>query len=95
MTVRDEALIRYEAAVARREAIEAEWIRAGEPLLADNRGVPYPHPLVKMLEDADKLCDRLLKTVRPARPVGRPAGSASAPDRQPKAPPRVKLKAVG
>jgi hypothetical protein len=44
-----------------------------------------------LLREADILCDRLAKSVR-GMAVGRPLGSASAPDRR--EPPRVVLRAV-
>ena len=52
--------MRYEAAVARRAAIEAEWIREGEPVLASgSTGQLVEHPLVKTLREHDLLLDRL------------------------------------
>jgi hypothetical protein len=58
---------RYEAACARREACENEWIALGEPLLtAGSKGQLIEHPLVKMLRDHDVLIDRLAARVKPA-----------------------------
>jgi len=92
----DQAVVRYEAAMSRRAAIEKEWKRLGKPLLteggATGRAV-VPHPLVKMLAEADALCDRLGKSAARRPSAGRPQGTESAPDRT-AAPPRVRLKAV-
>jgi hypothetical protein len=60
-----EAENRYSEAVARRDAIRDAWEAEGAPLLATgSTGQPVPHPLVKMLNDADLLCDRLGASVR-------------------------------
>ena len=63
---------------------------------------PIPHPLVKMIADADAAAARYSKSIgldpaakkRPAAP-GRPIGAVSAPDRRSNEPPRVtRLQAV-
>src|SRR5437868_330857 len=85
---------RYADAVARRALLLAEWRRLGEPLLgeggATGRAV-VPHPLMRMLSEADQLCDRLEKSLG-LRGRGRPVGAASAADRLP---PLVMLKGAG
>lgn len=50
------------------------------------------HPLVKEIQDAETLADRFLQRIVEKRPVGRPPGSASSPDRRPtdKATPRIR-----
>lgn len=83
---------RYADAMHRREVLLARWVELGEPLLAEGGATGkalVPHPLVRMLSEADQLCDRLGKTVR-VRDVGRPVGATSAPDRD--EPPRITLR---
>ena len=86
---------RYGAAVARRARIEREWEELGSPVTAlggaTGRAL-VPHPLVRMLQEADTLCDRLARTLQRRAAAGRPPGAVSAPDRA--APPRVKLRKV-
>ena len=50
------------------------------------------HPLVREIQDAETLADRFLQRVVEKRPIGRPRGSASSPDRAPtdKATPRIR-----
>jgi len=84
----------HDEALARRDAIAAEWAGLDAPFLArGSMGQDVPHPLWRMLNEADKLVDSLARSLRPAGRSGRPTGAVSAPDRV--APPRVKLKAVG
>jgi hypothetical protein len=60
-----EAEGRYTEAVARRDAIRDAWEAEGSPLLTSgSTGQLVPHPLVKMLNEADLLCDRLGDVVR-------------------------------
>ena len=63
---------RYREAVERRDAIKATWEAEGSPLLAEGSvGQLVEHPLLKMLREADLLCDRLAAALRPRR-MGRP-----------------------
>jgi hypothetical protein len=60
-----EAESRYTEAVSRRDAIRDAWEAEGGPLLTTgSTGQLVPHPFVKMLHDADLLCDRLGDVVR-------------------------------
>jgi hypothetical protein len=50
---------------SRRDAIHATWEAEGAPLLTSGSiGQLVPHPLVKMLNEADLLCDRLGAVIR-------------------------------
>lgn len=93
--LRADAEARYRAAVARRAQIEREWGELGSPTTAlggaTGRAL-VPHPMVRMLQEADTLCDRLAQALTRRAAPGRPPGAVSAPDR--KAPPRVKLRKV-
>ena len=40
------------------------------------------HPLVKEIQDAEVLADRFLQRILEKRPLGRPPGSSSSPDRK-------------
>jgi len=61
----EDAEVRYQDAVARREAIRKAWTDAGEPLLAEgSTGQLVEHPFVKMLREHDVLVDRLAASVR-------------------------------
>jgi hypothetical protein len=60
-----EAEGRYAEAVERRNGIRDAWEAEGSPLLTSgSTGQLVPHPFVKMLHDADLLCDRLGDVVR-------------------------------
>ena len=60
-----EAESRYQDAVERRNGIQAAWETKGAPLLTTgSAGQLVPHPLVKMPNEADLLCDRLGEVVR-------------------------------
>jgi hypothetical protein len=64
------------------EALRTEWESLGRPLTSDFKGQgTVAHPVLKELQRAEALADRLLKTLRPRQPVGRPRGANSAPDR--------------
>ena len=60
-----EAENRYQEAVERRNGIRDAWEKEGSPLLTSgSTGQIVPHPLVKMLNEADLLCDRLGAVIR-------------------------------
>lgn len=92
-----EAVDRYVSAVALGAKLRAEWAELGEPLLEmGSMRQPIPHPLVKMIADADREAARYSTAIGldptakvPKNPVGRPAGAASAPDRA-SAPPKLR-----
>lgn len=60
-----EAESRYLEAVSCRDAIRDAWEAERTPLLTTgSTGQLVPHPLVKMLNEADLLCDRLGAVIR-------------------------------
>ena len=86
---------RYERAVALTDQIRAEWVAAGSPLtsLGGHSGlVLKPHPLVELLQRAERDASMFLRVCRPRGREGRPVGHNTSPDRQPGR--RGKLKAV-
>lgn len=51
---------RYADAFERRDAVYAEWEKLGFPLTTEgSRGQAVPHPLVGILDQMDRLCDKL------------------------------------
>lgn len=92
-----EAVDRYVCAVELGAKLRQEWQRVGEPLLAEgSMRQDIPHPLVKMIADADREAARYSSAIGldpavkvPGRKPGRPAGSSSAPDRA-AAPPKLR-----
>ena len=88
--VRVDSLERYGRAVERAEMLICEWVTAGRPLITLGGATgkaEVPHPLVRMIQDAEALADRFAKSLRATGKVGRPAGSGSAADREESAPP--------
>lgn len=64
------------------------WESEGAPLLtAGSTGQLVPHPLVKMLNEADLLCDRLGAVIRKRHPGPQPSAVVSPS-------PEAKLRAV-
>jgi hypothetical protein len=90
-----DAVLRFARAVDLVEEVRREWIDHGRPKLTEySNGALAPHPLVKLLAEAEKdaaRAGRALKLEPEAlkRPPGRPPGAASVSDR--KAPPVVRL----
>jgi hypothetical protein len=86
-----EADAAYKRAVADAVYVRDAWVSAGKPVLLDHpNGVSGVHPLLKAMQDTEALANRLRcelgRTPRSAKSViqrgpGRPAGSASSPDR--------------
>jgi hypothetical protein len=61
--------------------LRAEWERLGKPSVAQgSSGGVIPHPLIGMIRRAESLAFKMQRRIDGAR-VGRPRGSASAPDR--------------
>jgi len=92
-----EAVDRYADAVGLAAKFRAEWSDLGEPSMEmGSMRQPIPHPLVKMIADADAAAAKyavyvgLDPSVKTRRPVGRPAGAASSPDRV-AAPPKLRM----
>jgi hypothetical protein len=90
-----DAVLRFARAVDLVDEVRREWIDHGRPKLTEySNGALAPHPLVKLLAEAEKdaaRAGRALKLEPEAlkRAPGRPSGAASSSDR--KAPPIVKL----
>ena len=54
----------YRATVERVETLREEWKRAGSPLLSDgSESQPVPHPLLRSINKAEALADRLRQRV--------------------------------
>jgi len=84
-----DAAVRYARAVDLADELRAEWESYGRPkLYTVNNGTMIPHPLVKMLREAEADAARFGKALKlePAAvkrsTIGRPPGASSAPDRQ-------------
>jgi len=79
---------RLEAAVSDLQRFRDEWEALGSPSLSEgSTGQLVPHPLIKLIRDAERAVE-LLSRPAAAKRGGRPAGSSSAPDR------RSRLRAV-
>lgn len=73
---------RLEAAVADLARFRDAWEAEGSPPLANgSMGQKVPHPLVKMIRDAERAVE-LLSRPAAAKRGGRPAGASSSPDRK-------------
>lgn len=90
-----DAVVRFARAVQMSEKIRREWMEQGEPLtFMHSNGALVPHPLVKMLAEAERDAMRTGKALKldpdaiKAAP-GRPRGASSASDRKP--PPVIRL----
>jgi hypothetical protein len=91
----EESVARYADAVAMGAALRVQWAELGSPTMAEgSMRQPIPHPMVKMIADADAAAAKyaaavgLDASVRGKAGVrGRPVGSVSAPDRS--APARI------
>ena len=60
-----DAIRSYAAACERRQAIIDEWEQLGRPIVTEgSRKQVRPHPLLRMIAEADQLCDRLRKPLR-------------------------------
>jgi phage terminase small subunit len=92
-----EAVERYAEAVALAARLRAKWTALGCPTIAEgSMRQQIPHPLVKMLAEAERDAARfagavgLDPSVRTKRREGRPIGASSAPDRAGRLPRRLK-----
>lgn len=67
--VHSDAVAAYERAKERADLIFAAWVEAGRPVLAEGGATgraPVSHPLLKSMNEADALVDRLRDRVRVA-----------------------------
>lgn len=72
---------RLEALIVDLDQMRAEWDKLGRPLLVRTASLDMrPHPLVKMIREAEEMIERMSRPVEAAR-GGRPTGAVSAPDR--------------
>lgn len=78
------ALERYEAAQQRAVDARKAWEDDGAHFTIEYvNGLEGVHPLLKVLMDAEKHADMLMKSLsQRAMKAGRPVGAQSAPDRQ-------------
>lgn len=84
-----EAVDRYVSSVELGAMLRKEWAALGQPLITEgSMRQPIPHPLIKMIADTDRDAARYSSAIGldpgakvPKGHAGRPAGSASAPDR--------------
>ncbi len=91
-----ESAERYADAVGLAAQLRAEWEKDGRPLTAEgSMRQPIPHPLVKMIADADRDAAKYAAAVgldagalQKKGRSGRPVGATSAPDRR--EPPRIR-----
>jgi len=92
-----EPLERYARAADLAGMLREEWTKSGRPATSTGGATGkalVPHPLVKMMAEAEqeaaKLYEQLLRPAPAAggvrRGPGRPIGSVSAPDRRPEPP---------
>lgn len=94
-----DAVERFARATQDAAEVRRVWRELGKPWLAAGGATgqsDVPHPLVRMIQDADKLAEAYGRALgldpTPAKAMGRPVGAVSAPDRA-AAPPRVTAKA--
>jgi hypothetical protein len=67
MNLQADAVKAYEAAVFRASLLQAEWERLGQPLLAHgSTGQEVPHPLLRAINTAELVADRLRRRLLPA-----------------------------
>lgn len=94
MDVEADAVARYVAAQALVAKLEAEWASAGEPVMAVGGATgraPVPHPLVKMIQDARRDCDRFARALSKAHAGPAPSAVISSLGESPAA----RLRSVG
>ena len=77
---------RYSEALEREEALKAHWVELGMPIisLGGSTGlVQTVHPLISEIRQAEAHTERMSRPLleKVKRPVGRPQGASSAPDR--------------
>lgn len=67
LVIGDDAEQRYRDAVALVEKLRAAWAAEGEPVLAlggSTGRAPVPHPLVRMIQEAERDADKFAKAVK-------------------------------
>ena len=89
-----DALEAYAQAEERRQAIIETWEEEGRPLLSvGHTGQPVIHPMLKALNEAEVIADRLRERVRTKR-VGREPEAVISPYRRRRITKLKKLKSV-
>ena len=79
VTPHDEAREAYEAAVRRARLIKDAWLEMGEPVVAlGSTGQTIAHPLLKALNEAENLADRLRQRVMAKHPGPEPGAVVQA-----------------
>lgn len=91
----EDAKLRYAKQCDIVDRLRKEWEEMGSPMTTKGGSTGKQvivHPLVREIQDAETLADRFLQRVVEKRPIGRPPGSGSSPDRQntDKATPRIR-----
>ena len=74
-----DAQTRYDEACSRRQAVADTWEEQGRPLLTTgSTGQLVEHPLVKQLNELDRLCDKLGESLRKKAPGRSPVAVVKA-----------------
>lgn len=91
-----EAIARYDKAVELVRAVRAEWEAMDCPqLLFGHNDVPYEHPQLKLLREAEKDAAARFKDIpQPAKKPGRSPVAVPTITKSPAAQKRAKLRAV-
>lgn len=65
MNAHEDAIEAYEAANARAKMLREEWEGIGSPILSEgSMGQPVPHPIWKLMHEAEVIADRLRQHVQ-------------------------------
>jgi hypothetical protein len=73
------------------EKLRKDWEDLGCPTTIPFGKQTIGHPILKELQRAEQIANQLLRTMRRSRPVGRPLGANSAPDRTRPRTPRIRM----
>jgi len=79
VTPQEDARDAYDDAVRRAVLIKDAWVALGEPITAfGSTGQLIAHPLLKAMNDAELLADRLRQRLTPRHPGPDPVASVAA-----------------
>lgn len=81
-TPQEEAELAYHRAVERVEALVGEWESLGRPLMAEGGStgrVTVPHPLIRMIQEAEVIADKLRQPLLKKHRGPDPSGVIQAP----------------